>query len=301
MSAGNDPKLGAGQYLTDELLRTRQQIHEQYTLPRIDFAAWVLSNVVWRGDEAVLDLGCGNGRYYAAMADIAGRIDAFNPRYVGMDLAADMMHSHAARPMGVLNVGDATRLPFATSSFDLVMANHMLYHVTDIDGAIREVKRVLKPDGLFLATTNSTQSLPELQVLLRRAIILLTRENSSSVQAPAPLSDLFALENGTRRLSRHFYAVRRADLPSQLVFTDLEPLMAYIETTRSVREPQLPADVHWDDVMAIMRQQITHLIGHLGELAINKLNGVLIASDNGGFVAEFLRYREQARRNNLHE
>jgi hypothetical protein len=170
----------------------------------------------------------------------------------------------------------------------------MLYHVPDIDRAITEFKRLLKPDGVLLVTTNSTQSMPELQVLMRRAIVLLARTGASQIEAPAPASDLFALENGSKQLSRYFYGVVRHDLPSALVFPDIEPVMTYLESTRNMREPQLPPDVAWDDVMMIMRQQITHLIQHLGSLVINKLTGVLIASDRGDFVRGFVEARERS-------
>jgi hypothetical protein len=129
---------------------------------------------------------------------------------------------------------------------------------------------------------------------MRRAIVLLTRSGASQVRPPAMASDMFALENGARFLARHFYGVIRYDLPSALVFPDIEPVMAYLESTRDLREPQLPSDVQWDDVMMIMRQQITHLVNHLGELVINKLTGVLMASDRGGFMREFMEYREKA-------
>jgi hypothetical protein len=137
--------------------------------------------------------------------------------------------------------------------------------------------------------TNSTQTMPELQVLMRRAILLLTRTTGTQVRPPAPASDLFALENGSRMLSHHFYAVVRHDLPSKLIFPDTEPLMRYLESTRSLREPQLPEDVNWDDVMLIMNQQASHLVNHLGELAINKINGVLLATDRGDFISEFVK------------
>jgi SAM-dependent methyltransferase len=191
-------------------------------------------------------------------------------------------------------IADAERLPYGDGSFDVLMANHMLYHVQDVEIALQEFRRVLKPDGVLMVATNSQQSMPELQVLMRRAIILLTRSNASQVQPPIPASDLFALENGSRKLARHFYGVVRYDLPGTLVFQEIDPLMAYLESTRDLREPQLPPDVAWDDVMVIMRQQITHLINHLGELVINKLTGVLVASDNGGFIHEFVEHHQTA-------
>ncbi len=269
-------------YATDDYLRIRQETHDKYTVPNVNFADWALQCLTWRGDETVLDVGCGNGLYY-------GKLLARHPhvRYVGIDYNAVMLNKHPA-PRGRLVRGDATKLPFADGQFDVVMANHVLFLISDIDSAIREMRRVLKPDGVLMAATNSVQTMPEMQVLMRRAIVLLTRNGAANVRPPANPSDAFALENGTRFLARYFYAVVRHDLPSALVFPDTEPAMAYLESMRDLREPQLPPDVLWDDVMMIMRQQISQLVKHLGELVINKQSGVLIATNSGGFIRPYL-------------
>lgn len=288
-SSFNDPQSVRKHYATDENLRTRQEIHDKYTVPKVDYADWVLNCMAWRGDEKVLDVGCGAGRYYPHLLR-----NNPNVTYHGLDFSPGMLQKHPASSGLVL--GDAQRLPYADNSFDVVMANHMLYHVQDIDEAIGEFRRVLTPDGVLMVATNSTQSMPELQVLIRRAIVLLTRSGASQVQPPAPASDIFALENGTRQLARHFYAVVRHEFPSVLLFPEIEPVMVYLESTRSIREPQLPPDVNWDDVMMIMQQQITHLIHHLGELVITKITGVLLASDRGGFIREFVDYHNRVTR-----
>ncbi len=285
ISAFNDPQTVRRQYVTDEGLRVRQEIHDTYTVPRFDHAKWVVECLQWRGDETVLDVGSGPGRYYEAV-----RSQGDDVRYLGMDYSAGMLTRHPA-PSHLL-LGDAQRLPLADDSADVVMANHMLYHVADIDEAIIEFRRVLKPGGSLLVATNSTTTMPELQVLMRRAIVLLTRSGVAKVKPPAPASDNFSLESGTRWLSRHFYGVVRHDMPSVLLFPDIEPVMKYLESTRAMREPQLPDDVEWDDVMMIIRQQLTHLIHHLGELVIQKLTGVLIASDRGDFLHGFVEKRE---------
>jgi ubiquinone/menaquinone biosynthesis C-methylase UbiE len=281
MSELNDPEAVRQQYATYDSLRMRQEIHEKYTVPKINYTEWVLHSFQWRGDERVLDIGSGAGTYFQLL-----KLNWPEVRYCGLDISPGMLQKHPAK--GGLLLGNAVKLPFPDDSFDVVMANHMIYHLEDIDGALAEFRRVLKPDGVLMAATNSVQSMPELQVLMRRAILLLTRTSAAHVQPPVPASNLFALENGTRRLARQFYAVVRHDLPSKLVFPDIEPVMQYLESTRSLREAQLPDDVAWDDVMMIMRQQINHLIQHLGEMAVNKLAGVLIASDRGGFIREFV-------------
>lgn len=285
MSVTNNPDAVRQQYATDKSLRIRQETHEKYTVPKVDFVQWALRCYDWSGGERVLDVGCGTGGYAPVLEH-----QSPSTQYFGTDFSPGMLANHPLKHRVVLS--DAHELPFGADSFDVIMANHMLYHVADIDRALIEFRRVLKPEGVLMVATNSINTMQELQVLMRRAIVLLTRSGASQVRPPALASDLFALENGARHLARHFYSVIRYDLPSALVFPSIEPIMAYLESTRSLREAQLPADVLWDDVMMIMRQQITHLVNHLGELVINKLTGVLLASDRGGFIREFVQYRE---------
>lgn len=281
MSDDSKSKLVRRYYASDSNLRIRHETHEKYTVPRRDYVGWTLERINWRGDEAVLDLGCGPGIYYQRLLDQWPGL-----HYYGIDLLRGMMKQHPAEN-GLIQ-GDALQLPFADGSLDVVMANHMLHHLPDIEAAVREVQRVLKPTGTFMVATNSMQSMPELQVLMRRAIVLLTRYGASEIRPPALPSDAFALENGTRILSRYFHSVVRFDLPSALIFPEVDPAIAYLESTRDLREGDLPDDVIWDDVMMIMRQQINQLIKHLGELVINKQSGVLLASDNGGPAHQFI-------------
>lgn len=282
MSESHNPRLVREQYATHDNLKIRQEIHEQYTVPKVHFPAWAIERLDLKSDKSILDVGCGTGIYHNALVDTGHA-----HRYCGVDLSMGMLAEHSAPDR--VTVSDVVKLPFADDSFDVVMANHMLYHIPDISAAIKEMHRVLKPEGVLMAATNSIHTMPELQVLMRRAIVLLTRHGPAQVRAPALPSDEFALENGSRILAKHFYAVVRHDLPNTLVFPDVEPAMAYLESTRNLREAQLPPDVVWEDVMMIMRQQINQLIKHLGELVINKQIGVLIASDDGGFVHEFVQ------------
>jgi len=273
-------------YATDENLRIRQETHDNYTIPQRNFVEWSLNCVDWRGDEQVLDIGAGPGNYYLKLKELQPTVS-----YYGIDLIPAMIQNHPDQ--NGLSIADASTLPYPSNTFDVVMANHMLYHVPDVDGVLSEVKRILKPNGIFIATTNSVQTMPELQVLMRRAIVLLTKQGATQVRAPSLPSDSFALENGTRLLAKHFFSVIRYDMPSALVFPQVEPAMRYLESTRDLRDKQLPDDVVWEDVMMIMRQQINQLIKHLGELAISKQSGLLLASNTGGPIAEFLEHRDR--------
>lgn len=280
MNPGTDSHILRQQaYASDDPLRVRHYIHEHYTNPPIDFATWVLRHVQWQGDEAVLDIGCGPGVY-------AERLQAQYPGicYTGMDFAPGMLLRHP-QPQR-LALADAQALPYAAHSFDVVMANHMLYHVPDIHTTIDQIRRVLKPGGVLMAATNSTESMPQLRELYKRAILVLTTPGET-IHLPQPASHRFTLESGVRLLSRHFYAVARYDLPGRLVFDTPDPLLDYLESSRSVREPQLPPGVAWDSVMLIIREQIKNQLNYFGEMVVNKLTGVLLATDDGGFIEAF--------------
>jgi ubiquinone/menaquinone biosynthesis C-methylase UbiE len=281
MFPGNDPDTVRRQYASDVYLRTRQETHEQYTVPKLDFPLWVLRRYHWRGDERVLDLGSGGGIYYNCLREHWPDVT-----YYGVDQSPGMLAQHPAH--GELAVGDAQDIPFPDGTFDVVMANHMLYHVADLDQALIEARRVLKPNGVLIAATNSIQSMPQIHALFRRGMLLLSTPGKVYSQPPLPAQANFALENGTRMLSRYFYAVVRHDLPSQLVFPSIEPVMAYLESTRSMREPQLPESIDWDDLMLVMREQVIRVIDHFGEMVVEKVSGVLLASTSGGFIREYV-------------
>lgn len=279
------------QYADDRHLRVRQEIHEQYSIPNVDFAAWVLERGALGGQKRVLDVGAGGGSYYRAIREHYPETD-----YVATDFSYGVLARHEASNRRV--VCDAQRLPFTAGTFDIVMANHMLFHVQDIEQAIFEFKRMLKPDGLLLTATNSIQTMPEFQALFRRALLLLSthvRPNSPYLMPP---HEAFTLENGVRRLARHFFAIVRHDLPSALVFPETEPVMAYLHSMRSIREEMLPPDITWDALMEAMYDQVNRVITLQGELVINKLSGVLVASDAGGFIGEYhaLLHKSQAKK-----
>jgi hypothetical protein len=91
----------------------------------------------------VLDLGAGPGSFRCERPDLTVvRVDLEIPHRLGQ---------------GSYVLGDAARLPFAPASFDLVVSNHSLEHFTELDATVREIGRVVKPDGaLYVAVPDST-------------------------------------------------------------------------------------------------------------------------------------------------
>ena len=268
-------------YATNEHLLVRSRTHELYTHPQRDFKRWVIESVEWRGDERVLDVGAGAGEYASLVQEHAP-----DGIYVAGDLSLGMLRQarNAGHPGDCVNL-DAQNLPFDDGLFDYVLANHMLYHVPDIDQALSEIRRVLKPGGCLVAATNSQETMQELDTLSRRACTLLGHPRHEF----RPMHVKFSLENGPIRIAHYFRAVARHDLPSALHFPEVEPVLAYLNSTRTLRAGQLPEDVTWEQFMGVMQKQLTRLIRHYGELQVRKLAGVIIATNHGGFAADYLQ------------
>jgi ubiquinone/menaquinone biosynthesis C-methylase UbiE len=111
------------------------------------YAPWFSRALDYRGAAGlkVLDVGCGQGmdviEYARAGANVTG-ID-LTPRHV--ELA-----SRNAAALGLraeILDGDAEKLPFSDKTFDRVSSNGVLHHTPDIEGALREIRRVLKSGG----------------------------------------------------------------------------------------------------------------------------------------------------------
>ncbi len=115
---------------------------------------------------------------------------------------------------------DAQFIPFADEIFDTVIDNHMLYHVPGRAKAIREIRRVLKSEGTFYASTIGQMHLCEVDRLAQQIIpgYMFGKEDSRH----------FTLENGAPLLESAFAQVKLHRFEDALVVTEAEPLIAYV-------------------------------------------------------------------------
>jgi SAM-dependent methyltransferase len=101
------------------------------------------------GGERVLDAGTGAGHTALAVAPRAASV-------VGIDVTAEMLEAarDLARRRAITNVSfqeaDASCLPFPDASFDLVTNRQSAHHYADLEAAVRETRRVLRPGGTFV-------------------------------------------------------------------------------------------------------------------------------------------------------
>jgi ubiquinone/menaquinone biosynthesis C-methylase UbiE len=153
------------QYKSNQHLQTRIEIHQKYTIGAS------LENLVdvalaLQPSESLLDIGTATGTFPIRLRNL-GHVG----RLVGLDFSSGMIEEAKKHQANVeFIVGDAMALPFLEPAFDVVTARHMLYHVPDIAKALLETKRVLNPQGRFLALTNANGYLGDYWAVIQETL-----------------------------------------------------------------------------------------------------------------------------------
>lgn len=157
---------------------------------------------VRRAFPQALDLGCHDGTIARALAGRGG---------IETLIRADLSPAMAARAGGLSLAADEEALPFGPGVFDLVLSNLSLHWVNDLPGALVQIRRALKPDGLFLAAMLGGETLRELRQAFAEAE--LEREGGVSPRV-SPMADVRDVGD---LLARAGFALPVADLDTVTV------------------------------------------------------------------------------------
>jgi SAM-dependent methyltransferase len=207
----NDPRVVREEYASERGLEGRRAAYRFSTGPNaVEMAFEAVAEV---SPRRVLEVGCGPG-------ELAARIrDEQAAEVVVLDISPRMVD--LARERGLdARVGDVVDLPFEPESFDCAVAAWMLYHVSDVDGALGELARVLVPGGRLVAVTNAPDHLQELRELV-------------GLPAGRPAYP-FGGANGEELLLRHFARVEARDGAGAVRFPSREEVVEYVEASRTL-------------------------------------------------------------------
>ena len=121
---------------------------------------------------------------------------------------------------------NAEKIPYKDESFDIVIAQHMIYFVPNIEKAISEIYRVLSKGGVFYVTANSKESMAELNLLAEKFAPNLGIDNNG-------FSERFDLENGGEILEKYFnkVEVEVEVLEGKIIVDDPKPVVLYKAST----------------------------------------------------------------------
>lgn len=122
------------------------------------FREFVADRLPLRPDCAVLSVGCGPGFETAALAELVGEDGTITGVDVNEEVLAAARDRCGDLPQVSFAHGDVTDLPVADERYDLAVAKQVLYAVSDVEAALRELFRVVEPGGRVAVTAGDRRT-----------------------------------------------------------------------------------------------------------------------------------------------
>jgi ubiquinone/menaquinone biosynthesis C-methylase UbiE len=255
--------LTTDQYKDASNLDARLEIHKRFSTNPYGWFNWVFDTLATLPKDAnVLELGSGSG---ALWLNITDRIPV-DWKITLSDLSQGMLDA-AWRNLVVTGRNfkfeqiDAQSIPYKDETFDIVIANHIIYHIPDRAKALAEIKRVLKKGGHLIATTVGENHMLEITDWLRR----IGKDHDFS-----PFVFSFTLENGKEQLEEFFSEVTLSRYEDTLNVTEIEPLIAYLRS--AIRTSEVS-----EDELAKVKTDLENEMKKNGRIFISKDSGLFEA------------------------
>lgn len=263
ITGGDQAYLRQVQYRDGAKLSDRAQLHVKYSTAAMAWYPWLCRQIDWPVSPRVLEVGCGTGWLWVeATAVLPEDLDL-----TLTDLSEGMVHDALERIGGrgrhhlVGHVADVQALPFVGEQFDVVIANHMLYHVPDPRLGVREMARVARPDGLVVAATNGFNHLRQLW------------EIRDEVFGPDPslwFTDVFGIDNGGDMLRDQFADVTWVPYEDRLICLDPGDVLTFL---RSCPPAETATPAQLDHLASVVAERFA---AGDGVLEVAKETGVFV-------------------------
>lgn len=245
------------QYLNAGNITARINLHAEYSVNKQGWFNWIYEQSNIQNGQRILEIGCGDGRLWVDnknnvrelsglqvfLSDISDGMvndarrnieaeyadeNVMEDTLQGMQNTRDIRHiqdstAHkTGQPVSFkFNTFDCADIPYRNNYFDMVFANHVLFYCDNIESVLKEVKRVLKPGGVFICATYGASHMKEISDLV-------TEFDKRIVLAADNLYDKFGLDNGEDILIKHFNNVDVRKYNDHLLVDKAEPLIEYI-------------------------------------------------------------------------
>lgn len=210
------------QYLNSSNISARINLHKEYAVNKKGWFPWLFEQCQIQPGDTILEIGCGDASLWRENRE---RIPE-NIKIILSDLSDGMMRD-VKRSIGKkderfrFDVMDAHQIHMPDASVDLLIANHVLFYCEDLQQVFREIKRVLKSDGIFICSTYSGSHMKEISELVKEF-------DDRIVLSADRLYERFGKENGKELLQKEFKDIVWVQYEDHLSVTDADALLAYI-------------------------------------------------------------------------
>lgn len=210
------------QYQNATNISSRINLHNLYSQNKQGWFPWIFQQCHIRPGLRILELGCGDGTLWTENLSLI-------PEDISItlsDISSGMLRD-ARRAIGssdtrfAFRAFDCKKIPYKDESFDLVIANHILFYCDDIPAVLKEVCRVLSPGGHFLCSAYGKAHMQEVSQLVEDF-------DDRIVLSADKLYERFGRENGRKILDPFFPDAKWHSYEDFLLVQDAEPLISYV-------------------------------------------------------------------------
>lgn len=216
------------QYENANNISARIRLHKEFSTNKQGWFPWIYETGILPSLEKrkgstieILELGCGEGSLWLENQEglpenvhiMVSDISEGMIRDIRRNLGNDERFSY--------ETFDCHNIPAKANTYDIIIANHLLFYCEDINQVCKEIKRVLKPNGVFLCSTYGSGHMKEITELVQQfdKRIILAAEN---------LYDRFGLNNGKEVLQDHFSRIETRIYEDYICINQADPLIEYI-------------------------------------------------------------------------
>lgn len=248
------------QYKNAKNLNDRICLHEKYSTNSQGWFNWLFEKIDFFKVNRLLELGCGNGKLWQE-----NKIDLRNREIFLSDISEGMVDEVRNKLGSDFNciVADAEKIPFKDAYFDSIIANHVLFYLNDLNQGLKEISRVLKPNGVLYCSTYGSNHMKEITDIVQSFDSRINLSNHS-------LYDVFGLENGESILKEYFISVQRMDYQDSLEITESKPLIDYIMSCHGNQNEILGPR------LSEFKEYIEELLQNDGKIVVTKQAGLFV-------------------------
>lgn len=210
------------QYKNSININARIELHQRFSDNNQGWFRWIYYNLHIQNGMNILETGCGNGQLWEDNLELLPD----DIQIALSDISSGMLRNAKMKLKGKNSIFtykcfNFNEIPYSNESFDVVIANHVLFYAKDREKTLNEIHRVLKKGGLFCSSTYGRQHMKEIELLVKEY-------DDRIALSEVKLYDIFGLDNGRTELSALFNTVEILRYEDSLLVTEVQPLVDYI-------------------------------------------------------------------------
>lgn len=214
----NEERIIIQQYKSMDSLIKRIKLHNCFSTNEITWFSWVYQQIDFSKTNKLLEIGCGNGKLW-----LQNKINLRHREFFLTDINKNMLDETSKCLKDDFNymLMDCENITFKKEYFDTIIANHVLFYLTNVNKGVREIYRVLKSSGYFYCTAYGKRHMKEIEEIVKEY-------NPTVYLIESRLHEKFGIENGNNILRNFFQEVEFRRYNDELRVTNAQILIDYI-------------------------------------------------------------------------